>query len=214
MLFIEHMLLGDEMGNITAYHGTKSCCVNGILKENFSVKKPKKNDNHWLGHGVYFFEEYELAYWWAKTKVLAHNRKYGESNYASVIEAEIIYDRCVDLDTYNGRNIFFSFWQKYERKLVKEGIVLDFSMGEADKQLVQQRKRCFALDCFKKEMGVDVLIYSFTKKDPAYERSKYNFKLADIFGLDFRERQICVTMPENIMKRRDVTYNDYQEVII
>lgn len=202
------------MGNITAYHGTKSCFKDAILKKNFRVKEPHKKDNHWLGHGVYFFDEYELAYWWAETKVTVHNQKYGENNSASVIEAYIVYNKCVDLDTFKGRNIFFLFWQQYEKKLVRKGIVLDFAAGEKDSRLIQERKRCFALDCFKKEMGIDVLIYTFTRKDPSYEKSKHNLKIASAFGMEYKEKQICVTAPENIIKRRDVTYNNYQEVII
>ena len=202
------------MGKFTAYHGPKSCFTESILKNNFVIKKPKKKDNHWLGHGVYFFDEYELAHWWAETKTAVQNKKYSRDDKACVIEAEILYGKSIDLDTIKGRNSFFSFWKQYEKEIVKKGIVLDFSMGDEDDRIIQERKRCFALDCFKKEKKIDVLIYTFTRKDPVYEKSKYNLKVASDLGLEYKEKQICVSDPARIMNRKDVTYNDYQEVII
>ena len=57
--------------NFNAYHATDQKCLDGILKEGF-ICKPNKE--HWLGNGVYFFIEYELALWWSSTK----HKKYGE----------------------------------------------------------------------------------------------------------------------------------------
>lgn len=202
------------MGKIIAYHGTKSCFVESILNDNFKIKQPKKKDNHWLGHGVYFFSEYELAHWWAETKVTVHNKKYKYCDTASVIEAEIKYKKSIDLDTAIGRNSFFSFWEQYEKEMIRKGIVLDFATGEKNSKIIQERKRCFALDCFKKEKKIDIIVYTFTRQDPVYETSKYNLRVANDLGLEYREKQICVSNPANIMKRKDVTYNDYREVII
>ncbi|HBA68216.1 MAG TPA: hypothetical protein DCZ40_02535, partial [Lachnospiraceae bacterium] len=93
-------------------------------------------------------------------------------------------------------------------------IVLDFATGEKNSKIIQERKRCFALDCFKKEKKIDIIVYTFTRQDPVYETSKYNLRVANDLGLEYREKQICVSNPANIMKRKDVTYNDYREVII
>ena len=73
------------------------------------LKNLKKKDNHWLGHGVYFFDEYELAHWWAETKTAVQNKKYSRDDKACVIEAEILYGKSIDLDTIKGRNSFFFF---------------------------------------------------------------------------------------------------------
>lgn len=105
------------MGKFTAYHGTKSCFTESILKNNFVIKKPKKKDNHWLGHGVYFFDEYELAHWWAETKTAVQNKKYSRDDKACVIEAEILYGKSIDLDTIKGRIVSFLFGNNMKRKL-------------------------------------------------------------------------------------------------
>ena len=62
-----------------------------------------------------FFDEYELAHWWAETKTAVQNKKYSRDDKACVIEAEILYGKSIDLDTIKGRNSFFSFWKQYEK---------------------------------------------------------------------------------------------------
>ncbi|MBR3809179.1 MAG: hypothetical protein IKK46_02615, partial [Clostridia bacterium] len=42
-------------------HGTDASVVNDILKNGF-IYKP--NDEHWLGDGIYFFLDENLAEWW------------------------------------------------------------------------------------------------------------------------------------------------------
>lgn len=76
------------MRELVGYHGTKSSNVSDII-----------SSNHWLGHGIYFFTDFELAEWWAKTKVEKHNKKYHTKDKASVIKAEIQADKIVDLDS-------------------------------------------------------------------------------------------------------------------
>lgn len=56
------------MQKIIGYHGTKAKNVNPILKNGFIIAPKKDGDNHWLGHGIYFYSDYELADWWARTK--------------------------------------------------------------------------------------------------------------------------------------------------
>ena len=69
--------------NINAYHATDQKCLDWILKKGF-IYKPNKD--HWLGNGVYFFIEYELARWWSSTK----HKKYGEKiKMPIIIEANL-----------------------------------------------------------------------------------------------------------------------------
>ena len=77
------------MQKIIGYHGTKKRFAESIINDGFKIATPKDNDNHWLGHGIYFYSDYELAEWWGKTKVNKHNEKYGCDDVPIVIRGNI-----------------------------------------------------------------------------------------------------------------------------
>ena len=54
---------GISMGkkSIYCYHGTDYTLGQIICGEEFSIKK---NDEHWLGNGIYFYHDLSLAEWW------------------------------------------------------------------------------------------------------------------------------------------------------
>ena len=54
----------DYVG-ITGYHGTSSRHAESIAKNGLDPDKTHERLNHWLGQGVYFYEDFGLAKWWA-----------------------------------------------------------------------------------------------------------------------------------------------------
>jgi len=50
---------------ITGYHGTSSNYAESIEKHGLDPDKTHTRPDHWLGQGVYFFEDSDLAKWWA-----------------------------------------------------------------------------------------------------------------------------------------------------
>lgn len=67
-------------------------------------------------------------------------------------------------------------------------------------------------DSLKREKGIQVIIYTFTKNNPSYANSKYHIN--DI-GLHYNEKQICVTSNEAIIKKVLVEkFDSFGEVII
>ncbi len=115
------------MQEIIGFHGTTKESANIIIKDNFKINEPKDTDNHWLGHGIYFFEVHELAAWWSQTKVDARNKKYGYNDSTAVLKCKISSDNVLNLDNPFELISFFEFCRNYEKKLVEEGIVIDFS---------------------------------------------------------------------------------------
>lgn len=123
------------MQEIIGFHGTTKKSANIIIKDNFKINEPKNTDNHWLGHGVYFFEVHELATWWAQTKVNARNKKYNRKDSAAVLKCKILGDNILNLDNPFELMRFIEFCRNDEKKLIEEGVVIDFS-----KQIPKQKK--------------------------------------------------------------------------
>ncbi len=55
------------------YHGICSKYQYSIETEGFDPDKSKYRDDHWLGQGIYFFDDYEKSLWWAKTTSSQNN---------------------------------------------------------------------------------------------------------------------------------------------
>ena len=68
------------------YHGTCSKYQYSIETEGFDPDKSKHRDDHWLGQGIYFFDDYEKSLWWAKT-TSSQNNNCGSIVFESLIEA-------------------------------------------------------------------------------------------------------------------------------
>ena len=67
----------------------------------------------------------------------------------------------------------------------------------------------------KENKNIDVIIYTFSKRDPAYAASKYHISKLGRLGLFYNEKQICVT-DCNSIKERTIVGNDLSldEVIV
>ena len=50
------------MKTYKGYHGTVSNYAKKIETDGFKIKPSKPEDDHWLGHGIYFYEDYEEEY--------------------------------------------------------------------------------------------------------------------------------------------------------
>lgn len=202
---------------IIGFHGTKLRFADSIISDNFKIAEIKSTDNHWLGHGVYFYEDYELAEWWAESKAKTHRKKYGSDDEASVIKARIIVNNIIDLDNPFELNRFSGYCQEIEADIVKSGTVLDFVMGDHSEKgqiKAEERKRCFFMDAVKGVKGIDAIIYTFSKANPSYAASKYHKEVLEGLGLHYNEKQICVTKVTSIVERTSVEKEVFNEVII
>lgn len=199
------------MQEIIGFHGTKMSCKDSIIKEEFKIPKKKKKDNHWLGHGIYFFADYELAEWWAETKVKVHRRKYGSEDEPCVIQAVIRADNILNLDNPFKMIQFDDWCHEMAEEIVRKGIILNFDMGDG-LRYAKYRERCFWMDQIKEEKKIQVIIYTFTKDNPSYADSHYHI---NDMGLSYNEKQICVSSNDMIIKKIVVeNIGDFGEVIV
>lgn len=198
------------MQKIIGYHGTKERFVDSIINDSFKIATPQRGDNHWLGHGIYFYSDYELAEWWARTKVTRQNKKYGNNDVPIVIRGVVEAENVWDLDNPYRLEKFKECQIELEKQFVCDGVRLNFSNGNTPEKI-----RCFWMDAVKEEYNIDVIIYTFTKENPSYVDSRYHVHTAEDYslgnmGLAYHEKQICVTNNQFIVDK-SVVYGNVEE---
>lgn len=194
--------------NEVGYHGTCSKYRYSIEEKGLDPDKCKYRSDHWLGQGVYFFDDYEKALWWAAT-VSSQNDDCGSILFQSVIEAAD--EEVLNLDDNSQLDIFMTETLKTLNEIEK---------ACAGKMPIFEDKnfRAVFFDYYKQRKGISVIIGTFqkyvagytTQRTPA-ERIKQQ-KIMDTIGIKFKERQICVSQKECI-KSTKLVYNEEEEVI-
>lgn len=91
--------------NEIGYHGTCSKHKDSIERNGFDPAKCNYRADHWLGQGVYFFDDYEKALWWSATAAL-HNNDFGRVIFKATIEAPD--EEVLDLDDNKQLDAFFT----------------------------------------------------------------------------------------------------------
>ena len=190
------------------YHGTCSKYKYSIEAEGFDPAKSKYRSDHWLGQGVYFFDDYEKALWWAGT-ISAHNGDCGKVIFQSVIEAPE--DEVLNLDDNHQLDCFLS-------ELISDWEEIKKSCDGTMPIFENRKFRAVYFDYYKQKNGISVIISTFQKDIAGYtikrnplEKEKQK-KLMDIIGIRFKERQICVSKKECITLTKMV-YDEEDEVV-
>lgn len=161
------------------YHGTDAQLANRIINEGFRIKP---NKSHWLGNGIYFYQDYSLAKWWT-TKP--------SKNFGSKIETPSILKCSIDennvnilnllkLDEYNQFCEEFEeeFWPMYSERIPKE--IPHYT-----------QVRCSYCDILKSMNNLDVIIGDFFLPNQPYRRKTKN-EILKKFHLEYTETQVCV----------------------
>jgi hypothetical protein len=184
------MLIIETVG----YHGTSEENVSDILENQFIAVR---RDEHWLGQGIYFYDDSQLAEWWIKKKLETYS-----GVGPAVIKATM---RCeknsfLDLDRNGDLDLFFS---KLENLLMSGQIEIDLRLRTDEKSRI--RNLCFCIDLLKRCSGLKLIAMTFLKANPSYVRGNIlNFE-EDYFPLPFavsyKERQICAASNDIIASK-------------
>lgn len=185
----------EEVYHKKLYHGTTSNVSQMILENGYIVREPRKTDNYWLGHGVYFFDSYDKADWWSRAKVKSIKKsiRCGKKKAIRAIVLRSVIEtyrkKVLDLDTENDLEIFLIYAEKsFEFFLSDMHCSLKI---ESDDD--QRRLRCLVCDAIKEEFGYDIITYSFDKKAPRYGKVPGSLKTLKGLGLAYREKQYCIS---------------------
>ena len=194
--------------NENGYHGTCSKYRYNIEKDGLDPKKCKYREDHWLGQGVYFFDDYDKAMWWATT-ISSQNDNCGAIIFKSIIEAPD--EEVLNLDDNEQLDEFMT-------ESIK--LIEDVKINCPGKMPIfeDSKFRAVLFDYYKQKNGISVIIGTFRKEFAGYttKRSESDKamqrKIMNIIGIKFRERQICVSKKECI-KLTKLVYNEEEEVI-
>lgn len=200
----------NEKIEMIGYHGTCSKYMENIKKYGLDPDKTHKRMDHWLGQGVYFFEDYNLAKWWAND---ISGKSYNQGTFPVVYQATICANKeeILDLDKRKEYDLFIGRIMEIQNELekdVKKGIpVFD-----------REQLRAIYFDYYKQQYQISVISFTFSKDYAKYGtfRNKTELsrqkQLGRALGLAYHEKQICVSKKECI-KNRQVRYNGEDEVI-
>lgn len=196
--------------NLSGYHGTCSKFRNSIESNGLDPDKVKTRIDHWLGQGVYYFEDYDQAMWWANDTA---GKPYNSGSYALIYKSTIEVDcnEVLNLDNNHEMDVFFSC------------IIKDIEEIEKDARnrvpvFTPDQFRAVYFDYYKVQKNISVIIYTFSKDAVRYasirkrEELTKQRELAKSLGMYYREKQICVSKKECI-KSSEIVYNGEEEVI-
>lgn len=190
------------------YHGTCSKYQYSIETEGFDPDKSKYRDDHWLGQGIYFFDDYEKSLWWAKT-ISSQNNNCGSIVFESLIEATD--DVVLNLDDNHQLDAFMTEILHLLEDIQKE-------CPEKMPIFEEKNFRAVCFDYYKQTKGISVIIGTFRKDIAGYTTKRNSIdkktqkKIMNIIGIQFNERQICVSQ-KNCIKSTKLVYNEKEEVI-
>lgn len=161
------------------YHGTSKKSANIILRSEFQVSDGR--DDHWLGTGIYFFQNICDADSWSKQKFKP-----------AIIECNLEYEECkfLDLDNPDMLSKTMSIWTDIESEYRANNISLSF---KSDKHAM-----CYILNVYKKMNGIELIKYTFPNMRTA-RKNKYIFLNK---GYQYNEVQLCCTNNETIKSKR------------
>ncbi len=178
---------------ITGYHGTFKDNVNNILSEGYT---PKMRDNHWLGQGIYFYDDIELAKWFASRRYAG---KHGKQ--ISVIKSLLstIDEKVLDLNTRKGVDFVF---EKISEIIDQLNIVFD-----KDNEI---KNRCILLDIIKEYHQIDIIIKTFQTTSQTYGKVNIEWFEKNYFptGFNYNETQICASNNECIVYKTELPSDD------
>ena len=164
------------------FHATDQSCVDSILNRGFTAKK---NRYHWLGNGIYFYKDYQLAKWWATNPT----KKFGvDITSPAILSVDVNFDQhaVLDLSCLSGYTECINEYNEFSSYVVpalEESVWYDRSA-----------LRCSFFDWVFKTCDVSCIIGNFTHRNQKYlmEFSQEAINQLRLFHLPFTETQVCI----------------------
>jgi len=95
--------------NIIGYHTNDKTRCENFIKNSIGIFS---EDTHWLGYGMYFWDNKSNATYWKDEKF----RKHKEINVLWITQANIIIDEILDLTDIEVAKTFEKLWEDYSSK--------------------------------------------------------------------------------------------------
>ena len=169
---------------ITAYHGTDLSVAEEIVNNGFSCKT---NKEHWLGDGIYLYQDKMLAEWWTTKPTNKHGM---EINQPTIIECHIEVEdhKVLNLCTLQGYksyiekyNSFFNTWS-YQAKPYSK---VNFN-----------QLRCAFFNMIFLSSDIQMIVAPFILPDQPYMPQYFSDLYANKMHILYPEIQICIAETE------------------
>lgn len=175
----------DRKKEYIVYHGTDYENALKIISNKFIYKR---NKEHWLGNGIYFYYDISLAEWWTTNPT----NKFGSIiKKPAIIKCTLVAreNRILDL-----RNLDDYLWfaEKYKYEFISQVFHGKIKCKrEEDGKFNINRLRCTFCDYLKHQYKIYAIIGTFDKPDQPYLPTEYGEGFKEFF-LNYIETQICV----------------------
>lgn len=185
------------------YHCTSENNADNIIKNSFIInnitdfpenKGKDKFFTYWLGSGVYFYEDLEVAKWYST----GNHGKYGTDNKNSsqtILQSQIDCTAYIDLrKVLDWRKITDDFDFFFEQ--VGKSFVVNLKNGDekSDKDKFNKaihQMRCLFFNWYHTYRNIKMIIAAFNLGEYEYiEKGTYSAK--EYFGISYTEVQYCI----------------------
>ena len=176
----------DSINTYIGFHATDIKYAKLIIENEFLVKP---NDMQWLGQGIYFYLDKELAKWWTTRP----SRRFGcNIKNAAIIEAKIqcSKDTCFDMRDVKVYRIAEKLFTEYFGEIY-DNLDIDTPIGI-------DKLKCSFFDWLKARYLINVIIGVFSDNEKAYLESTN----LSIIHMTFGEVQLCVTDNTCIIEKK------------
>jgi hypothetical protein len=175
-----------EKLHIEAFHGTDKAFVPGILRDKFVCKK---NDEHWLGNGIYLFSDCSLAEWWTTNPTINFGTRIKEGAIIKC-EMEVDPEDVLDLRNLEDYKQFAEIYRTEFLPMLYTGFFVDPSSSKV--QFLNFKKvRCFYCDYLKNRYDLKMIIGNFYLPNQPYMPKEYG-ELFLKFNITYIETQLCI----------------------
>lgn len=164
-----------------AYHGTDMKCAKNIEKNGFIFKK---NEKHWLGNGVYFYQDYHLAKWWASNPSSVFGSRINRPATIKIL-IDVDNDNLMDLRKINDYSQLVKIYlHEFLPLVVNRKINIS---NPKDRKLI----RCALFDYIHEQYNIQMVIGNFDLPKQKYLPKEY-LAIKNKLDLSYTETQICI----------------------
>ena len=161
------------------FHATDVKYVDSIISGNFIVSA---NLEHWLGNGIYFYTEEDLARWWGTNPT----KKYTQIKDPRIIKVNIdIPDHLVlDLRRFKNYKQMSEEFMRFYKNLFNDDCT---SISGVNGRQIQSD----FFNYYFQKVNVKMIIGTFAAERQSYIGAQYK-TLLDEIGLKYTETQVCL----------------------
>lgn len=193
----------DDVKTFVGYHSTNDENAMNILSNNFMMPKVPDGEDvtgqeryakYWLGAGIYFFEDVDVAKWWC-TKP---SSTFGCTGKHVIIESTLNSNKIWDLRKVSKWREIIKYFD-YFMSLIGSAYVVNVP-SENQKDL-RQNLRCIFFTWLRSTYDIEMIIAAFNQHEFQYlEEGKY--KIEDELDIYYTEVQYCVYDPNVIINNK------------